>query len=86
MVQSSLKSTIANNLVSLSQKISLLKTPTVLKHPPLLLAVSKTKPVEDIQAAYEAGQKDFGENYIEEFVEKAAKLPSDINWHFIGHI
>ena len=51
-----------------------------------LLAVSKTKPVEDLQAAYEAGQRHFGENYVDEFVEKAGQLPSDIEWHFIGHL
>jgi len=54
--------------------------------PVVLLAVSKTKPVEDIQAAYEAEHRNFGENYIEEFVEKSSKLPTDICWHFIGHI
>jgi uncharacterized pyridoxal phosphate-containing UPF0001 family protein len=48
--------------------------------------VSKTKPVEDILAGYEAGQRIFGENYVEEFCEKAPQLPSDIRWHFIGHI
>ena len=51
-----------------------------------LVAVSKTKPIDDIIAAYEAGQRSFGENYVDEFVEKVPKLPSDINWHFIGHI
>ena len=51
-----------------------------------MVAVSKTKPVEDLQAAYEAGQRHFGENYVDEFVEKAGQLPSDIHWHFIGHL
>ena len=51
-----------------------------------MVAVSKTKPVEDLQAAYEAGQRHFGENYVDEFVEKAGQLPIDINWHFIGHL
>ncbi|KAI8892958.1 hypothetical protein BC833DRAFT_532328 [Globomyces pollinis-pini] len=49
-----------------------------------LVAVSKTKPVEDILAAYQIGQRHFGEN-IQELVEKAEKLPKDINWHFIGN-
>ena len=44
----------------------------------VLLAVSKTKPVEDIQAAYDAGHRSFGENYVDEFAEKAPKLPDDI--------
>ena len=52
----------------------------------LLVAVSKTKPVEDIRALYEAGQRDFGENYVQELVDKQAQLPSDIRWHFIGHL
>lgn len=51
-----------------------------------LIAVSKTKPVEDIQQLYKLGQLDFGENYVQELVEKAGKLPPDIRWHFIGHL
>lgn len=51
-----------------------------------LIAVSKTKPVEDISALYELGQRDFGENYVQELVDKQAQLPSDIRWHFIGHL
>jgi len=51
-----------------------------------LVAVSKTKPAEDIQALYELGQRDFGENYVQELVDKEAALPKDIRWHFIGHL
>ena len=51
-----------------------------------LVAVSKTKPVEDILALYELGQRDFGENYVQELVEKEVALPKDIRWHFIGHL
>src|SRR6476661_7522928 len=51
-----------------------------------LVAVSKTKPVEDIQALYALGQRDFGENYVQELTEKQSKLPIDIRWHFIGHL
>jgi len=51
-----------------------------------LVAVSKTKPVEDIKALYDIGQKDFGENYVQELVDKQAVLPNDIRWHFIGHL
>ena len=51
-----------------------------------LVAVSKTKPVSDIQALYELGHRDFGENYVQELVEKQAQLPADIRWHFIGHL
>lgn len=51
-----------------------------------LVAVSKTKPNEAILEAYNAGQKDFGENYVQELVDKHEQLPKDIQWHFIGHL
>ncbi|TVP43666.1 MAG: YggS family pyridoxal phosphate-dependent enzyme [Mongoliibacter sp.] len=51
-----------------------------------LIAVSKTKPAELIMEAYEAGVRDFGENKVQEMVEKAEKLPKDIRWHMIGHL
>lgn len=51
-----------------------------------LIAVSKTKPIEDIQKLYQLGQRDFGENYVQELVDKEAALPKDIHWHFIGHL
>lgn len=51
-----------------------------------LVAVSKTKPIEDILELYHLGQRDFGENYVQELVDKAAQLPKDIRWHFIGHL
>jgi pyridoxal phosphate enzyme (YggS family) len=52
----------------------------------LLVAVSKTKPISDIQAFYDLGHRDFGENYVQELLEKAKQLPTDIRWHFIGHL
>lgn len=51
-----------------------------------LVAVSKTKPVEALREAYAAGQRDFGENYVQELVDKHEQLPKDIQWHFIGHL
>ena len=51
-----------------------------------LVAVSKTKPIELIQEAYDAGQRDFGENYIQELEDKHKQLPADIRWHAIGHL
>jgi hypothetical protein len=51
-----------------------------------LVAVSKTKPVADIQDAYSHEQLVFGENYVQELVEKQKQLPNDIHWHFIGHL
>ncbi|KAJ1656066.1 hypothetical protein IWQ61_004295 [Dispira simplex] len=51
-----------------------------------LVAVSKTKPVEAIQEAYAAGQRHFGENYVQELVDKSQRLPEDIRWHYIGQL
>ncbi len=51
-----------------------------------LVAVSKTKPVEDIASLYAYGQRDFGENYVQELTEKQPVLPGNIQWHFIGHL
>ncbi|CAM6128774.1 unnamed protein product [Calypogeia fissa] len=51
-----------------------------------VLAVSKTKPTSAIKEVYDAGHRHFGENYVQEITEKAAELPNDIQWHFIGHL
>lgn len=51
-----------------------------------LVAVSKTRTVEEIRALYELGHRDFGENYPQELKDKQPQLPSDIRWHFIGHL
>lgn len=51
-----------------------------------LVAVSKTKPVSDLMQAYEAGQRIFGENKIQEMTDKQEVMPKDINWHMIGHV
>lgn len=51
-----------------------------------LVAVSKLKPVSDIMELYELGHRDFGENYVQELIQKQMLLPSDIRWHFIGHL
>ena len=51
-----------------------------------LVAVSKTKPIEAIQELYDLGQRDFGENYVQELNEKQKQLAIDIRWHFIGHL
>ena len=68
---------IQNNLITL--KKSLAKNIT-------LVAVSKTKPIVDIQEAYDAGQRIFGENKVQEMVQKQEVLPKDIQWHMIGHL
>jgi uncharacterized pyridoxal phosphate-containing UPF0001 family protein len=51
-----------------------------------LVAVSKTKPVGDIMALYHMGQRIFGENKVQEILEKQPYLPKDIQWHLIGHL
>ncbi|KEP54622.1 YggS family pyridoxal phosphate enzyme [Rhizoctonia solani 123E] len=54
--------------------------------PPCLVAVSKYKPASDIRACYDLGQLDFGENYVDELIQKASMLPESIRWHFIGSL
>lgn len=68
---------IALNILSLRQQIP---------HSVKLVAVSKTKPVSDILQAYDAGQKCFGENRVQELLKKKDLLPADIEWHLIGHL
>ncbi|MDT4850478.1 Pyridoxal phosphate homeostasis protein [compost metagenome] len=51
-----------------------------------LVAVSKIKPASDIRELYDLGQRDFGENYVQELVQNHSELPTDIQWHFIGHL
>jgi len=68
---------IANNLLSIQSSIPDHVT---------LVAVSKTKPVADLMEAYEAGQRIFGENKIQEMTEKWQAMPKDIQWHMIGHV
>ena len=51
-----------------------------------LVAVSKMQTAADIKKLYDLGQRDFGENYVQELIEKQAVLPTDIRWHFIGHL
>jgi PLP dependent protein len=58
----------------------------VQKHNATLIAVSKTKPVADIKALYLLGQRHFGENKVQELVDKYESLPKDIQWHLIGHL
>ena len=68
---------IAANIISLKQLLS----PSV-----RLVAVSKTRPVADIMEAYNAGQRCFGENRVQEILQKKDHLPRDIEWHLIGHL
>ncbi|OIT06608.1 hypothetical protein A4A49_12332 [Nicotiana attenuata] len=51
-----------------------------------VVAVSKTKPISLINQVYDAGHRCFGENYVQEIIQKAPELPEDIEWHYIGHL
>lgn len=70
----------------MSIKENLLNIKSSLPEQVTLVAVSKTKPVSDLMQAYEAGQRIFGENKIQEMVEKWEQMPKDIQWHMIGHV
>ena len=70
----------------MSIKENLLQIKSQLPNHVTLVAVSKTKPVADLMEAYHAGQRIFGENYVQELVEKHQELPKDVQWHFIGHL
>lgn len=70
--------TIADNIKGLKKETAANKV--------ILLAVSKTKPAAELQEAYDAGQRLFGENHVQELVEKYEQLPKDIEWHLIGHL
>ena len=70
----------------MSIKDNLLKIKSILPEHVTLVAVSKTKPVADLMEAYNAGQRIFGENKIQEMTEKWEQMPKDIQWHMIGHI
>lgn len=67
-------------------KKNLLEIKNALPENVTLVAVSKTKPVSDLMEAYEAGQRIFGENKIQEMEEKFNQMPKDIQWHMIGHV
>lgn len=69
---------IADNIKSLKNETDTIKVQ--------LVAVSKTKPVEEVKEAYDAGQRLFGENMVQELVDKYESLPKDIKWHLIGHL
>ena len=70
----------------MSIKDNLLKIKSSLPENVTLVAVSKTKPVSDLMEAYNAGQRIFGENKIQEMTKKWEQMPKDIQWHMIGHI
>ena len=75
------QSAIARNLAAVRSR---LRAAAAGRPEPRLLAVSKTKPVEELLEAYAAGQRDFAENYVQELLTKVTQMPPDVRWHFIG--
>lgn len=75
-----------NSLFSMSISQNLQKIKSTLPEHVTLVAVSKTKPVSDLMEAYDAGQRIFGENKIQEMCDKWEQMPKDIQWHMIGHV
>jgi pyridoxal phosphate enzyme (YggS family) len=75
-----------NSLFNMSIAQNLLKIKSTLPSTVTLVAVSKTKPIPDLMEAYDAGQRIFGENKIQEMAEKWEAMPKDIEWHMIGHV
>jgi pyridoxal phosphate enzyme (YggS family) len=75
-----------NSLYKMSITQKLLKIKSTLPSTVTLVAVSKTKPISDLMEAYDAGQRIFGENKIQEMAEKWEAMPKDIEWHMIGHV
>lgn len=77
---------IAKNIKRVTERIHDAKQRSCYKQEVSLIAVSKTKPVEMLQEAYAHGIRDFGENKVQELVQKYEELPKDIRWHMIGHL
>ncbi|KIZ03348.1 hypothetical protein MNEG_4609 [Monoraphidium neglectum] len=77
---------VADALQDVAQRVEAAGSKAGRAKPPRLVAVSKTKPAEAVREAYDAGHRTFGENYVQELLDKAPLLPSDIQWHFIGHL
>jgi pyridoxal phosphate enzyme (YggS family) len=75
-----------NSLFNMSIAQNLQKIKSTLPENVTLVAVSKTKPISDLMEAYDAGQRIFGENKIQEMAEKWEAMPKDIEWHMIGHV
>ncbi|KAF1317480.1 Yggs family pyridoxal phosphate enzyme, partial [Globisporangium splendens] len=77
---------VVRNLQVVREKVVQAAAKSAWKQQCTLVAVSKTKPIEDLQAAYAHDQRHFGENYIQELIQKTPSLPSDVKWHYIGHV
>ncbi|KAK9846120.1 hypothetical protein WJX84_002490 [Apatococcus fuscideae] len=80
------ESQVAANLKDVLRRVDAAVQKSNSKKQARLVAIGKTKPVEMVQELYEAGHRDFGENYVQELLDKAPKLPKDTKWHFVGHL
>ena len=74
------------NLAETLARVASASTRAARARPARLVAVSKTKPVAQLMECYDAGHRDFGENYVQEILEKSPAMPADVNWRFIGHL
>ncbi len=81
-----MSSALENNYLNVLGQIKKIKNENEITGEITLVAVSKKKPAGDIKTIYDLGQRDFGENTVQEFVRKYDELPKDIRWHFIGHL
>lgn len=79
-------SIIGDNIKEVLEEIDRAKDRAHVKADSKLIAVSKTKPLEDLKCAYEVGMRDFGENKVQELQEKMPEMPGDVRWHMIGHL
>ena len=86
IIKPALKQTtnLESNTMSIQQNLDNIKS-TLPEHV-TLVAVSKTKPVSDLMEAYDEGQRVFGENKVQEMIEKEPQMPKDVEWHMIGHL
>eukprot|EP00505_MAST-04D_sp_SCG-Rhode-Island_P002012 Stramenopile-MAST_4_protein_2012 len=88
--QLNMEAAIVQNLKACSARVlaAFQKSPfaTVYKEPTRLVAVSKIKPLSALMDAYNVGHRHFGENYVQEILDKAPQMPDDVAWHFIGHL
>ena len=79
-------SMIKENYLEVLNKVNLARQNSPYSNDVILIAVSKTKPIEMLKEAYEAGARHFGENKVQEILDKYDQMPSDVKWHMIGHL
>ncbi len=77
---------ISDNIKEVKERIEAASKKSKYQQTPQLIAVSKTKPISMLEEAYQTGIRDFGENKVQELLEKYEQLPKDIRWHMIGHL